>query len=213
MALANWISMYISYYVQLLLFISKTEMHTSFPASFREILHEANYFLLLELTPNRILGWCLLSSRSVTRWQENSRACCVSGLTGAVDLVNKRILPLKSTTLNGWRCLRDGQFAARCRARPLKLTSGKYATILPLELTSLSGRRWSDTPSNWSVRGAVVRHDKGSAAGMMPDEKNSCCSSLSTDGRRAGFDCNCSTIIDAAGLRSDDGILQTIRNK
>lgn len=62
-------------------------------------------------------------------------------------------------------------------------------------------------PSSWSVLGAVVRQESGSAAGMMPDEKNSCCSNLSTDGRRAGFDCNCNTIIDAAGLRSDDGIL------
>lgn len=87
-----------------------------------------------------------------------------------------------------------------------------YATdniYLPLLLTSLRGRRCRATPSSWSVRGAVVRQDSGSAAGMIPAEKNSCCSSLSTEGRRAGFDCSCSTIIEAAGFRSDDGILCT----
>lgn len=82
--------------------------------------------------------------------------------------------------------------------------------LLPLVLTSLSGLRCNAMPSSWSVLGAVVRHDSGSAAGIIPDEKNSCCNSLSTDGRRAGFDWSCNTIIEAAGLRSDDGILSTL---
>lgn len=77
----------------------------------------------------------------------------------------------------------------------------------PLPLTSLRGRRCRAIPSSWSVLGAVVRQDSGSAAGIMPDVKNSCCNSLSTDGRIDGLDCNCRTIIDAAGLRSDEGIL------
>lgn len=92
------------------------------------------------------------------------------------------------------------------------LTMSTQADLLIIDnvyllLTSLRGRRCSETPSSWSVRGAVVRQESGSAAGMMPAEKNSCCSSLSTEGRRAGFDCSCSTIIDVAGFRSDDGIL------
>lgn len=94
-----------------------------------------------------------------------------------------------------------------CRQRRRIYTTDNI--YLPLLLTSLRGRRCSATPSSWSVRGAVVRQDSGSAAGMMPAEKNSCCSNLSTEGRRAGFDCSCSTIIDAAGFRSDDGILYT----
>ncbi|KAI8430110.1 hypothetical protein MSG28_000524, partial [Choristoneura fumiferana] len=47
----------------------------------------------------------------------------------------------------------------------------------------IGGRRRSANFSSWSVRGAVVRQEGGSAAGMMPDVKNWCCSSLVTEGR------------------------------